>query len=229
MRNLAEAGCPEEKLHVSPCGVDPDRFIPAAGLPHRIVAVGRLVDKKAPHLTIAAFASVARRFPEARLDIIGTGSLEGRCRKAIARHDVHGRVILHGVQPHSEVARLMQQASLFVQHSVTASDGDVEGMPVGILEAMASGLPVVATRHAGIAESVVQGETGLLVDEGDVEGMATAIAECLADPERAMAMGTAGRARVLEHHTHATVRDRLRAIMGLPPVLQAFEGEPAST
>jgi glycosyltransferase involved in cell wall biosynthesis len=104
-----------------------------------------------------------------------------------------------------------------VQHSVTGPNGDTEGLPVAIVEAMASALPVLSTRHSGIPEVVLDGETGLLVDEHDVSGMAEAMATLLGDTNRARAMGEAGRRRVLANFTHDHVRDRLRAIMGFPP------------
>lgn len=212
---LIGLGCPAEKVHVVPCGIDPGRFAPTGRLPGRLVAVGRLVRKKAPHLTIEAFARVAGRFPEARLDIVGAGPLERLCRRRIEALGLTGRVHLHGRQSHEFVADLMGKASVFVQHSVTSALGDVEGMPVSVLEAMASALPVVATRHSGIAEAVLDGATGRLVPERDVDGMAAAMAELLGDPDRAAGMGAAGRARVLEHYTQARSRESLQTIMGL--------------
>jgi glycosyltransferase involved in cell wall biosynthesis len=109
----------------------------------------------------------------------------------------------------------MGKAQAFVQHSVEASDGDCEGLPVAILEAMGHGLPVVSTRHSGIPEAVSDGETGLLVEEHDVDGMADAMCALLEDPARAEAMGRAGRARVEAHFTHEKTAARLREIMGL--------------
>ena len=110
----------------------------------------------------------------------------------------------------------MHRAAIFVQHSVTASNGDTEGFPVVIAEAMVSALPVVSTRHSGIPEGVVEGETGLLVAEGDVDGMGAALARLLADPSLAAKMGAAGRARALEKLDQNRARARLREILGLP-------------
>jgi glycosyltransferase involved in cell wall biosynthesis len=93
----------------------------------------------------------------------------------------------------------MAEALAFVQHSVTAPNGDMEGTPVAVLEAGAAGLPVIATRHAGIPDVVIEGETGLLVDEHDVEGMAAMMIRLAEMPETAMEMGSAARKRVREH------------------------------
>ena len=212
---LASLGCPREKLHVSPNGVDPRQFTPVAGEPLRLLAVGRLVEKKAPRITIAAFADVLKKFPGARLDMIGDGPLREDCLALIEERGLSRAVNLPGTQSHEQVVEAMRRASMFVQHSVTAANGDTEGFPVSILEAMASGLPVVATRHSGIPEAVIDGTTGILVAENDVSGMAQAIASFLADPAKADAMGAAGRRRVLAHFTETHTRDRLRAIMGL--------------
>lgn len=215
---LAAAGCPEAKLHVVPCGVDAQRFAPTRRLPQRIVAVGRLVEKKAPHLTIEAFARVRQHFPKAELDMVGEGPLGDRCTALIRDLGLADCVRLHGAQARAFVAELMQQAALFVQHSVTAPDGDAEGLPVAILEAMSAALPVVSTRHSGIPEAVEEGVTGLLVDEYDVAGMADAIVRLLDNPEKSAAMGMAGRRRVVDHFTQEQALDRLRAIMGLPRI-----------
>jgi len=215
---LVEIGCPEAKLHVSPYGVDAQRFTPTQRLPQRLVAVARLVEKKAPHLTIEAFGRLRGYFPEAELDMVGDGPLADRCQTLIRDFGLGDCVRMHGVKGTDFVADLLQQASIFVQHSVTALDGDSEGLPVAILEAMSAALPVVATRHSGIPEAVEEGVTGLLVGEHDVAGMATSIAALLQDPLRAAAMGMAGRQRVVENFTQERMHDRLRAIMVLPPV-----------
>jgi len=195
---LIGLGAPDDKVHVNPCGVDLDMF--AAGSPQAapatFLAVGRFVDKKAPDLTLQAFRHVLSAVPHARLVMIGDGPLLGACQRLARIEGIDDRVEFLGVRRHAEVAQRMQAARAFVQHSVTASSGDSEGTPVAVLEAQASGLPVVSTRHAGIPDVVLDGETGLLVDEGDVDGMARAMIRLAQEPELAARMGAAGRARV---------------------------------
>lgn len=214
---LAEVGCPEVILHVNPCGIDPARFPPTKRLPLHLLAVGRFTEKKAPGHTINAFAKVRQFFPDAQLDFIGDGDLFESCLSLISELGLEGAVCLHGAQPSHVVQRMMGEASIFLQHSVTAPSGDTEGLPVSILEAMASALPVLSTRHSGIPEAVIDRTTGLLVDEHDVDGMAAAICALLADPARAKAMGEAGHRRALSKYTHAHSRERLRRVMCFPP------------
>jgi glycosyltransferase involved in cell wall biosynthesis len=209
-------GCPPGLIVVNPSGALVDQFAPGAQEPGRTLAVGRLVDKKAPHLTIEAFAQAAQRFPEARLDMVGDGPLAARCRDIVARHGLEGRVTLHGSLDHARVADLMSRASIFVQHSMTAANGDIEGFPTAIAEAMCAGLAVVSTRHSGIPEHVIDGRTGFVVEEGDVAGMAEALSRLLADPGLARRLGAAARRHAHEHLDRERARQRVRDVMGLP-------------
>ncbi len=195
---LVRLGAPRGKLRHNACGVDLQLF-PAGSpqaAPPTFVAVGRFVDKKAPDLTLHAFRQVVGAVPEARLEMIGDGPLWGTCQRLAEQLEITDRVSFLGVREHAEVASRMQSARAFVQHSITALSGDSEGTPVAVLEAQASGLPVVSTRHAGIPDVVLEGQTGFLVDEGDVDGMAQAMIRLAQDPNLAQSMGAAGRARV---------------------------------
>lgn len=201
IRQLSELGAPKHKLHYNPYGVDLSLFsvTDPSIAPPCFVAVGRFVDKKAPLLTLLAFRQVVNAVPDARLVMIGDGTLLEASRQLAQAMRLTPAVDFRGVQLHYEVAAAMQQARAFVQHSLHAGDGDSEGTPVAILEASACGLPVVSTRHAGIPDVVVDGETGLLVDELDVDGMAQAMIRLAQDPALAARMGQAGRRRVEGH------------------------------
>ena len=202
-RQLISLGAPPEKVHCNHYGVDCADFgggDPAAA-PPTFVAVGRFTPKKAPRLTLAAFAEARRACPEARLRMVGDGQLLGECRALAAELGLGDAVTFLGAQPHEVVREEVRRARAFVQHSVVAESGDSEGTPVAIIEAGATGLPVVSTRHAGIPDVVVEGETGLLVEEGDVSGMAAHLTALARDPELAGRMGRAARRRVEEHFT----------------------------
>jgi colanic acid/amylovoran biosynthesis glycosyltransferase len=200
VQTLVDLGCPRHTLHHIPCGVDCSRFRDAtpATSPPVFVAVGRLIEKKGPLATIVAFAEVARRVPEARLRLIGDGSLRPACEQLRHQLGLDHAVTLLGVRPPDSVAQELRSARAFVQHSLRAVNGDSEGTPVAVMEAGASGLPIVATRHGGIPDVVVDGETGLLVDEGDAAGMGRAMLALAEDPARAARLGLAGRLRICD-------------------------------
>lgn len=212
---LHELGCPNNKLYVSPHGINPDSFEESTRESGRMLAIGRLVEKKAPHLTIRAFAAVQRQHPECTLDIIGDGPLHALCVDEINRLGLNESVRLHGAQSHEYVKGLLGQSALFLQHSVTARDGDMESFGISLVEAMACGIPIVATDHNGFSETVSHGETGYLVAEYDVEAMGAVVLKLLEDPDQGMRMGRAGRARVEEHFTIERAVARLRDIMAI--------------
>jgi glycosyltransferase involved in cell wall biosynthesis len=181
---LLKLGAPRGKVHYNPYGVDLARFAvadPSTSEPV-FLAVGRFVEKKAPHLTLLAFARVLKEYPRVRLRMVGDGPLLPVCKDLARELELTDAVTFLGSQPHDAVQVEMQQARAFVQHSVEASNGDCEGTPVAILEAGASGLPVVSTRHAGIPDVVEDGRTGFLVDERDVVGMAERMGRLARDP-----------------------------------------------
>ena len=192
---LINLGAPAHKVHYNSCGVEPSVFKGADPLRSSptFVAVGRFVNKKAPHLTLLAFRAALEKCPEARLVMIGDGPLWEACRQMIMSLGLSDHVELQGVRSQAEVATTMQQARAFVQHSITTHDGDSEGTPVAVLEAGASGLPVVSTRHAGIKDAVVHEKTGFLVAEGDINGMAEYMMRLAKDPQLAADLGKAGR------------------------------------
>jgi colanic acid/amylovoran biosynthesis glycosyltransferase len=197
---LLALGAQAARLHLIPYGVDTRAFAPGAGprVPGRLLYCGRFVQKKAPHLILAAFRQIVRRFPESRLHMIGAGPLYEVCQDLVHAFGLHDRVRFLGLFDSEQIRDELRQASVFVNHSVTALDGNSEGTPVTLLEASAAGLPIVASRHAGIPDAVLHEQTGLLVDERDVEGMATSVCRLLEDPELGSELGRRGRARMQE-------------------------------
>ena len=203
---LEQLGMLPSRILISASGANPALFKagnPALAAPV-FLAVGRFVAKKGPLKTIRAFALQ----PIGELWMVGDGPLFEDARRLVQDLQLQARVCFLGVKTQPEVADLMRQVRVFVQHSLIAPDGDSEGNPVSVMEAQLSGLPVVATRHAGIPDVVLDGCTGLLVEEGDVQGMAAAMERLMADPGLAARFGSAGRDRVLAgftlgHHLQA--------------------------
>lgn len=188
---LIKLGADPEKIVYNPCGADMDRFKPVdAGANEPILlAVGRFCETKGPRKTIRAFAKALKEVPEARLRMVGGGELYFESRKLANELSIDKQVDFLEVLASEAVSREMSHARAFVQHSVTASNGETEGAPVAIMEAGATGLPVISTIHAGIPDIIINGETGILVEEGDIDGMAKAMIAMLKDPEKASEMG----------------------------------------
>lgn len=215
---LIKLGLEAAKVHLIPYGVD----VPAEPMRRteqetvRCLVVGRMVAKKAPILTLDAFRRAAEVCPGLRLDYVGTGELLSAVRQFLLAFNMDHRVTLHGGQPSEMVARLMKQSDIFLQHSMTDPEtGDGEGLPVAILEAMAEGLPVISTRHAGIPEAVLDGETGCLVEEGDSIGMAERIIHLVRNPGLRFRLGRTGWQRAKVHFSWEKERSQLLKVLGL--------------
>lgn len=211
--NLAAKGIRHPNSQVIPSGVDTRRFVPAEKDPDLILAVGRMIPKKAPQTTIGAFARVADDFPSRRLEMIGDGPLFEDARRLAAARGLAGRVRFLGMQPHDVVRAKMAQAAVFLQHSVTDAQGNEEGLPIAIQEAMASGAVVISTRHAGIPDAVVEGDTGFLVDEGDLDGYAEALRRVLGDDALRTRLAAAARLRAETTFDTRVLQRRLEDII----------------
>ncbi len=226
-QQLLALGAPRERLHYLCYGIDVERFTPTSpgqNGPH-FVSVGRFTDKKAPQLTLLAFRQAWLQRPDARLTMVGSGELWEGVRQLITALGLENAVDLPGVLPPDQVAEKLRGARAFVQHSLTSGTGDMEGTPLAVLEAMASGLPVISTLHAGIPDVVAHGERGLLSAEYDIAAMAAHMVQLIDHPEQAGSMGIAGRAYVVAHHR---VEERVGALQALLEQVAAA-GEPRST
>ncbi len=215
---LVKLGLNERKIHVIPYGVDVPEKVTLRSETGTVkcFSIGRMVGKKAPLLVLESFRRALKKNDSLRLTMAGDGPLLVAAQHFVHCQGLQSRVSLVGAIPSKNVAALLESADIFLQHSVVdLVTGDSEGMPVAILEAMAHGLPVVSTQHAGIPEAVCEGETGILVAEMDVDGMADAIGLLAADRPLREKMGTAGHARVQSHFTWMSERRELRKVLGL--------------
>jgi len=212
---LLSIGAPRDKVIYNCYGIDVDRFKPGSPeqAPPHFTAVGRFAEKKAPHQTLQAFRLVLDQRPQARLTMVGKGKLWERCQTLVKELDMEHAVDLCGIRKPDEVAALLQRSRAFVQHSVVTADNDHEGTPLAVLEAMASGLPVVSTRHAGILDVVEHGVRGLLCAEHDIRSMAANMVRLIDEPDTALAMGLAGRAYVEVHHRVEVQVEALQRIL----------------
>jgi len=217
-KKIIELGCPEEKVIYNTYGPD-EMFVKIVPQFNKstFIAVGRFVNKKAPYYTILAFKKVYDQFPDARLVIGGNGELLEVCLNMVKALKLQDAVLLPGIIDRLQFVDYLSEGLAFIQHSVTALNGDQEGTPVAILEASAAGLPVISTKHAGIPDVIIEGKTGFLVDEHDVDDMAHKMILLLKNKELAKELGNNGKEKIktdftLERHLN-TIDDVIERII----------------
>lgn len=177
---LKGMGCPPEKIAVSRMGVDMARFthrpLKTPATPLEIISVARLTEKKGLHVAIEACRLLKARGVDFRYRILGIGPWERRLRTLIEQYQLDDVIDMPGFKPSHEVKIMLDQADVFLLPSVTGADGDMEGIPVALMEAMAVGIPVISTVHSGIPELVEAGKSGWLVPENDAPALAEQLA-----------------------------------------------------
>jgi colanic acid/amylovoran biosynthesis glycosyltransferase len=182
---LAARGIKPRKLSVHYIGVPTEdfRYVErrpvreklAARMPIRFLAVSNFIEVKGHRYTVDAFARYTKVQPNAELILAGDGPLRGEIEALVSELGIRDKVRFAGRVKMDRVITLMGEADAFLQHSVSLPDGRQEGLPTVLMEAMSTGLPVVATRHSGIPELVEDGVDGLLVEERDIEGYVSAL------------------------------------------------------
>ena len=179
-------------------GVDLRQLAPGAAHkePDLIVAVGRLVAKKGFRYLVEACRLLRDRHRPVRCVIVGEGEERAALTEQIARYGLEENVVLAGVRTHTEVTRLVQNASVCVLPCVVDESGDRDGLPTVLLEAMALGTPVISTAVAGVPEMIDHGRSGLLVQERDTPQLASAIASVLDSPALSHSLRAAALERV---------------------------------
>jgi glycosyltransferase involved in cell wall biosynthesis len=207
---LVHAQVSSGKLVVIPDFVDCAHFDPAAVVAERhderptILSIGRLTREKGHRVLLEAMARVVQAVPSARLRVCGIGEEEARLKKFAEAGGISSQVAFVGFvpDPRTELA----SADVFAMPSLS------EGLGVAVLEAMAMGVPVVATDAGGLPEAVAHGESGLVVPAGHAEALAEALVSLLRDPARRREMGRRGRERVLAYYDKPKVVDRIVAL-----------------
>ena len=195
---LIQMGCDKNKIVVHRMGIDAEKLKPnhldRKGKKYlRVVSVGRFVEKKGFYFSIKAVAGAVAESEKILYDIIGDGELRQDYEKLIQNLDADDYVKIHGWKDSEEVIEYMKDADVLMAPSITSKQGDQEGIPVVIMEAMACGLAVISTKHSGIPELVKNGKSGFLVDEGDIEGLKDCLIYFSQHYEKIDEMGRAGR------------------------------------
>lgn len=214
MRNkLLQLGAPSEKLILNTYG--PNEIfgdLSPTFTSEAFIGIGRFVDKKAPYYTIIAFSKVVKSNKNAKLYLAGDGPLLNTSKNLAKHLGIAENVEFLGVITPNRFKDYLSYSRAFVQHSITADNGDMEGTPLAVLEASSAGLPVISTYHAGIPEVILNKETGLLVDEHDVDGMSENMEILLNDIQYAKALGENGKRRIKENFSmkkHISILDDL--------------------
>lgn len=216
VESLEACGIDRAKIAVVPYGTDASPPAMSERRNRTVLVVGRLVGKKHPVGVVRAFAESGLADDGWSLRILGEGPLRADVESMIERLGLADRAQLLGARTNQEVRAEMALASILVQFSRTDPDnGDEEGLPVAVLEGMASGLPVIATTHAGLPEAVVPEVTGVLVPEGDETVLARELGALGVDEELRSALGLGGRRRFEERFTWERERDALRDLLRL--------------
>jgi colanic acid/amylovoran biosynthesis glycosyltransferase len=214
MRHTLELEKYAHKTRYIPYGIDVDKFKRSAARLSRkeikILHAGRLTPKKGVPDLIRVFTGLADKYSHISLHIIGEGSEIETCQTIAAL--VAGRVTFYKSQPIDVVIETMNDCDIFVLNSRTSENGDMEGLPNALLEAMSMEMAVVSTRHAGIPDAVKHLETGMLVNEKDNDELATALVQLIENPEMILSLGSRARAMIIENFTVQKMNHALSAL-----------------
>lgn len=215
---LVELGCDGSKIKLYRMGVDASKFSISEHIKRPsfdFVSTGRLVEKKGFAYAIEAFAMARPKMRRnTRYLIIGDGPLKQDLHQLIVKLDLEEHVLLLGTKDSSQVQEILQTSSAYIMPSVTAKNGDMEGIPVSLLEAQAMQLPVIATDHSGMKEGFEKDLSGLLVKESNIDQLADAmiIIASRSESDRKK-MGKAGKAYVRKNYNSRKQQQLLSEIV----------------
>jgi colanic acid/amylovoran biosynthesis glycosyltransferase len=195
---LIDLGCPPDKIAVHHMGINLKKF-PfeprrlSSGGPIRLLTIARLVEKKGLYYSIKAVARLLADHSNIEYAIVGDGPLREELSDLIKQLGASEKIKLLGMKDATAIRDILDGTHIMLLHSIVSSSGDMEGIPVSLMEGMAMGIPVISTRHSGIGELVEDGRSGFLVAEKDIDDMAEKIARIIRNPEIMPEMGIAGR------------------------------------
>jgi glycosyltransferase involved in cell wall biosynthesis len=216
-------------VHVVRCGVDTTRFRARKAVARNafvIAIVASLERRKGHRVLLEAVRRLVDDGERIEVDVVGDGPDADQVDRDIADLELTDHVRRHGGLPAPDVVEVLRSADAFVLPSLTETSGKMEGIPVALMEAMAVGLPVVATRMSGIPELVIDGETGVLISEGSVDELTHSLVSLIRSPALRERLGGAGRAHVQREFDERLNVDRLLALFEAPAAALDRAGDP---
>ena len=216
-RGVIDLGCDEKKIEIVRTGIPLDQFpfrertFPENGV-WRFVQTGRLIEKKGLATSLRAFAQFAARYPNSTFTIAGEGPLLPQLQELARELKIDNRVVFVGFISQDQLRELLYASHIFLHPSETGMDGNQEGVPNSMLEAMASGLPVFATRHGGIPEAIEHGVSGVLVAERDHDALGRALLEAVQDRQLLVRLARNGTEAVAQKFEQTAQIRRLEEI-----------------
>jgi colanic acid/amylovoran biosynthesis glycosyltransferase len=215
---LMSLGCPEEKIEVLRMGIRTEKYsfferILKPGQAVRIISVARCVEKKGLQYGIEATEILYRRGLPVQYVIIGDGPMKQEYESLVEKKGLEGRVIFLGWRNEEAVMHELETAAIYFLPSVVSADGDEEGIPVVLIEALAMGLVVVATDTGGVRELIMPGKTGYLVPQKDPQALADAVEAILNDPLKTRELSRQGRELVERDHHVAQLNKRIQEVV----------------
>ena len=217
-RALIEIGCAPEKIRIQRTGIPVDeipfraRAWPGDGA-WRFVQACRLIEKKGLKTSLLAFAKFAARYPQSTFTIAGEGPLRAELEAQARELSIGDKVSFPGFVSQTDLRDLYDGSHIFLHPSERGADGNQEGVPNSMLEAMASGLPVFATEHGGIPEAIEHGKSGILVQEGDDEALADALLDAVANPDALSAIAREGAEAVRQKFEQTGANPEARGLL----------------
>ncbi|MDB4441909.1 glycosyltransferase [bacterium] len=217
-KKIGELGCDKRKIVVHKMAVDTRKFkLISRGRRRttnkvRLLTIGRLSKKKGIEYGIRAVARVVEKYPWVEYRIVGDGHIRSKVEALIEELKIAGKVEVLGWMQQEDIIKLMEKADILLAPSVRSADGNEEGIPVVLMEALAQGIPVISTWHSGIPELIQDGESGFLVPEKDVGALAEKLEYLITHPKIWSEFGRKGRKFVEEHHDIERQNDQLLEI-----------------
>ena len=214
-KRLVNLGCNDKKIDIHHLGINSDKFKFYQRTPIKaqnkicILSISRLVEKKGIIYGIKAVKKLLIEFTNIEYLIAGDGPLKQELNEFIKKFQLKNNVKLLGEKKQDEILNLMKAATIFLAPSVKSKSGDEEGTPVAIMEALASGIPVVSTCHSGIPELVMHGKTGLLANECDSDDLANKIREIILNPLKSKKMVLKGRKHIEQNYDINILNNKL--------------------